>query len=291
MSQTKVTRSNPACIMLLVDKSGSMAEKLTFNEQLMTKSQAVSIIINSFIDELLYRCRKGGSYMNYFEVALLGYSDNKTYSMLESLDSDRITFTVPDLTNANVDKYSISKRRIGSDGLYYTHTTTINKCIDHTDGGNTPMKQALLELYKHANQWIQKNKDRYTIPPILIHISDGEATDSETPTLLKIADKIKSLSIGGGKVTFMNVNISSMHKESIIFPSSSLELPKENTTAKLLYDMSSTLSKEYAESISYIKDKELSTFDASIPVKAMAYNASLNELIGILSIGTSTISG
>lgn len=287
MSHSKVTRNNPALIVVCVDLSGSMAEKIQYNGELLPKSTVVDNLINSFVDELLFRCRKGGDFMNYFNISVIGYNNGSAYSIFDNRLSNKYIFSVTDLINMNVEKISLSKQRIGADGRYYTHISQINRWVCSSPSGDTPTYLALSQVYNLVRDWIEKNPNNPNTP-IVTHITDGDATDREPSDLIDISKKIKSLSIGENNPLLMNINIASFESKSIIFPSSIDQIPKDNEYARTLYEMSSILPEEFHNAINSVRSKG-DALPIDKTVRAVAYNASFNELVGMMSIGTSTI--
>src|SRR5436305_9854806 len=67
-----ISRTNPACILLLIDESGSMAEPDTGRAEL-SKARAVADAVNRVLQNLVLRCAKADHVRDYFHVGLLGY--------------------------------------------------------------------------------------------------------------------------------------------------------------------------------------------------------------------------
>lgn len=287
MYSAKITRNSPALIMLLVDRSGSMAENIKYDGVLMPKSEVVVRILNAFIDELLYRCRKGSDYRNYFEIGIYGYHGNEVYSMLDYISSDKSIFSVSELIGSEVDSKSVIVRRKGVDGEYYAVSTDVKCWVQGHSGGNTPTHAALKHVHKEASDWVKFHKGQDTMAPILIHISDGEASDSTESMLVEMSDKLKNVKTDSGNMLFINVHLASSESLSVIFPQSIEEVESENKYAKMLYKMSSDMPSLFHEDVARIKN--ISSYDSVTGFKAVAYNTSVTEFVKVLSVGTSTI--
>src|SRR5438045_93816 len=67
-----ITRSNPACVLLLIDQSGSMAEPYTGLAD-QSKAQAVADAVNRVLQNLVLRCAKADQVRDYFQVGVIGY--------------------------------------------------------------------------------------------------------------------------------------------------------------------------------------------------------------------------
>ncbi len=287
MYNAQITRNNPALITLLVDRSGSMADTIQYEGEKVPKSEVVTKIINSLIDELLYRCRKGSDHQNYFDIGIFGYHSDSVYSLLDFVDPGKKFFSVTELVNSVVKKRSTVKRRIDSKGDYFSFSSDTNWWTEAYSGGNTPTYTALKTVYCDITEWIKKHDRTECFPPIMIHISDGEPSDSSEEMLLNIADKIRSIETNNGNLIFLNVHLASYDGESIIFPESEKEIEQAHKNAKLLYHMSSDMPVQFHDDIAAMKNTKITNKDAKI--KGVVYNASVVDLIKVLSVGTSTI--
>ena len=67
-----ITRTNPACVLLLIDQSGSMAEPYTGLAD-QSKAQAVADAVNRVLQNLVLRCAKADQVRDYFQVGVIGY--------------------------------------------------------------------------------------------------------------------------------------------------------------------------------------------------------------------------
>ena len=58
MYTQSITRTHRTAIILAIDGSGSMAEKIRFRNRQMTKAEAVATITNGMLFELIERARR-----------------------------------------------------------------------------------------------------------------------------------------------------------------------------------------------------------------------------------------
>ena len=72
MYSQEITRQHRTAFILALDRSGSMQESVRFGKKVMSKAEAVSIIANALITELIDRCRRTDSLRNYYDVAVVG---------------------------------------------------------------------------------------------------------------------------------------------------------------------------------------------------------------------------
>ena len=71
--------------------------------------------------------------------------------------------------------------------------------------GRTPMKAALQMAHRLAAAWCRKHPSSF--PPIVINITDGEATDATAEELLCVADRLKSLGTDDGSLLLFNIHV------------------------------------------------------------------------------------
>ena len=108
-------------------------------------------------------------------------------------------------------------------------------------GSDTPMTRAFENAYRICEAWINWGNHRDCHPPIIINISDGEATDGgyNNQKLMQAVNNLKSLSTNYGGVNIFNIHISSQQGDSILFPA---QLNTSNKQANLLFDLSTSLN-------------------------------------------------
>lgn len=265
--------------MLLIDRSGSMDEEVTFGGRLTTKAQAVASVANALIDELINNCQRGRGVGDYFDLAVIGYGGDKAttlwgsgfrritdvYSMPTTTLPDHIKFTLPDGTTTEC----IIERRCW---------------VEPTAKGRTPMGDALRTTRKIVAAWCKRNPTSF--PPLVINITDGEATDATEEELLALADKIKSTATTDGNTLLFNIHIASEWDNvgpTVWFPSEGEPLP-DNRYSRMLWQMSSQLPAIFDQTISQLKEHPCRP-----PYRAMCYNCPATQLFALLNIGSISI--
>lgn len=287
MYEAPITRTNPMLFLFLIDRSGSMAQTIMYDGERMKKSEVVARVVNQTIDGLLYRCRKGSGYQNYFNIAVLGYNDKKVYSLLDGIDNRKKIFSVVELAEASVPQRSIVKRRKSASGEYVTINSTVNMWVEPCNKGNTPTYEAMTVVFKEVLEWLGRRNSLDCFPPVVLQMSDGEVSDSSKESLIELAARLKSITTNDGNLLLINTHLASEESESLLFPSSEQEIDSSNGRAQLLYRMSSDMPQVFHEDISAIKKIKyqpgITTF------RGVAYNASVADIVKVLSVGTSTI--
>jgi hypothetical protein len=123
------------------------------------------------------------------------------------------------------------------------------------------------------SEWVPKHKASF--PPIIINISDGEATDTGP---VPQAEALTSLATDDGNALLLNCHISNKSVAPILFPDKDTDLPDD--FARTLFRVSSVMPTSLRE----LARSE--NFDLSPEARGFAFNADLVELIRFLDIGT-----
>ncbi len=88
MYSKPITHLNRGAIVIAVDCSMSMQEHTFLNNISMSKIEAVAVVCNYLIDELLERATRHGEVRNYYDIAVLGYSGDEIQSLLPTTSTN-----------------------------------------------------------------------------------------------------------------------------------------------------------------------------------------------------------
>src|SRR6185503_6583023 len=69
----QISRTNPACVLLLIDQSQSMADPFSGGLTDQTKSTAVADAVNRLLQNLVLRSAKADGVRDYFHIGVIGY--------------------------------------------------------------------------------------------------------------------------------------------------------------------------------------------------------------------------
>ena len=133
------------------------------------------------------------------------------------------------------------------------------------------MCAALKRAYEVLGDWVIRHPASY--PPIVINITDGEATDGN-PT--EPARRLASLSTKDGNVLIFNCHISAKKGKPVLFPRDAKAVPAYGPR---LFQMSSILPPKFREAA-----KNLG-FDVVDDTRGFAFNAELTDLVKFLDLG------
>ncbi len=263
LSNLVITSTNPCLLVYMIDQSKSMEE--SFGNANYSKSIEVANAINDILYEVGLRCyESSGELKNRFEVAIIGYGidSNAVRSAWQGNLANRWVLSVNEffknpIGNLNEKPFWIRP--------YAVH--------------DTPMTKAFENAYRLCQDWIQWGNHRDCHPPIIINITDGEATDagSSFRSLIGQVDKLKSLNTNFGNAFVLNIHISSNAGERKLFPS---RIESTDKFSRLLFDLSSPLNSNMiriAQSLGY------NVHDGS---KGYVFNGNASDLLNFLNIGT-----
>lgn len=247
----------------------------------MAKSEAVAAIIDMLVDELVCRCRREDGIHDYFDVAILGYSGNGVVPLLGNGEFAGVA----DIVKSPVPVRRISVRRTMPDGRQMPAFVERHRWIEGRASGATPMCAALEEAGRMVARWCVTAANRNSYPPVVMNITDGEASDAGDGELLAAGGRIRDCATADGNVLLFNIHLAGGDPapSPVCFPSSRGEVPSL-PHAGLLYDMSSVVPSCYDELVR-------ESHPASLPpFRAIGYNCTMDELFGMLAIGTASSS-
>ena len=284
MYKAKITREHRTAFIILCDRSGSMAEETRFGGQVMRKAEAVACIINMLLGELIHRSRRDDGIRDYFDIAVLGYSGSGVQPLLPAGDRERF-IGIGDLVRLPAPVQQRRMLRTLPGGRRTAVEIGQRQWITPEANGDPPMCRALSAAAVLTGAWCAVPRNRDSFPPIVLNITDGEASDATPQTLLAEAGSIKSVATRDGNVLLFNIHLagSGTQTSAQCFPSNREELPCIRY-ADLLYDMSSELPTCYDDLILASRP------GACPPFRAVGYNCPVEELFAMLAIGTASSS-
>ena len=157
-----ISSTNPCLMVFLVDQSYSMIDK--FGNSNNSKATEVANAINDNFYEIGLRCiGDSGELKNRFEIAVIAYGSES--DMVESGWEGNLS-----------NKWVVSINDIFNNPLAIENDKPI--WIRPKANGNTPMTKAFENAFRLCTDWINWGNHRDCHPPIIINITDGDATDS-----------------------------------------------------------------------------------------------------------------
>ncbi len=284
MYTARITRQHPTAFVIMIDRSGSMQEEVVFQHVRRSKADAVAAITNQFIQELINHCCREDGIRDYFDIAVLGYGADTVQPLL---CPDEAFLRPSQLIRMPVRTQVVSRERRLPSGNTHLSTTECRYWVEPYAQGSTPLGAALAYTEKLLRAWCRRSPGADTFPPVVINITDGEASDADYSLLVENSEKIRATGTSNGSTLLFNIHLAASRSEdkydSVCFPASLTELPPLRY-ARLMYDMSSTIPEFYNNRLS-----EAGKVNCCAPFKAMSYNCSIDSLFSFFMIGSASI--
>jgi hypothetical protein len=266
MYTRSVDRSHPGCIVFLLDMSGSMSDPFAGGPE--SKAQALAKAVNRLLRNLVLLCQRGDSIRPYFHIGVIGYGEK-----VESLFGGGLTghLLVPlDVLAAHPLEFvreSVPGRSdVGIDLPIW---------VKPAAAGATPMSAAFDLAGRAIVDWANANYDSF--PPIVINVTDGEATDGDPRTL---AQQLRGIVTSDGALLLFNSHLSDRPDEPVQFPSAPQLLPDQ--FSRTLFEMSSELTPRM---ISVARGLNISMNEGA---RGFTFNSDADALAEFLDVGTPT---
>ena len=274
-----ISRTNPACIMFLIDQSGSMTGDLA-GQPGQRKMDAAADAINRTIDTLSQRCSQGMEVRDYFHIGVIGYNTDRgsnpiLTSALPNTTSDQ-PFMIISQVAASAQMVERQVRESNGVGGLVEVTRQIPMWLQPTAELGTPMLTALQTATRTIEAWVSEHPDSF--PPIVINVSDGASSDGDPEEQAQI---MTNLQTNDGNVLLFNVHLSHIPSSTtILYPDSVDRLPRDDEYAQTMFRMSSLLPEA---SRNQAANLDLPATENS---RGYVFNADAVALVQFLDIGT-----
>lgn len=263
----EISRSNPTCFLFLIDQSKSMGGPIS-GDPTKRKADAVADSINRLLYTLVLRCVWGQKVLDRFHVGVIGYG-RQVISGLAGKD-------LAPISDVAAKPLRVEQRvKKDDDGQGGTVEQTIKFPIwfEPAADGKTPMSAALERACVLLAGFLAEHPTCY--PPLVINISDGEATDGDPEGP---AAKLKNLSSDDGPALLFNVHLSSRTEKPLEFPDREAVLPDQH--GRRLFRMSSLLPPPMHG------PARQAGIVVSGQTRGFVFNADLASVVRFLDIGT-----
>ncbi|MCS6859071.1 MAG: hypothetical protein NZT92_01975 [Abditibacteriales bacterium] len=268
----EISRANPSCFLFLIDQSGSMSDPFGAGEPNRRKADGVADAINRLLQNLVIKCTRDEGVRDYYHVGVIGYGATVGAAFGGAL-TGRELVPISEIANAPTRLEQRTRKIEDGVGGLVEQPVRFPIWFDPVANGGTPMCQALSRARSIVQEWVDAHP--FCFPPIVINITDGEATDGDPTTA---AEAIKSISTSDGNVLLFNVHISSQRAQPIEFPDNEGSLPDEY--ARLLFRMSSVMP-------DFMRDiVQREGIAVSGNTRGFVFNADIIAVIRFLDIGT-----
>lgn len=281
MYSQEITRKHRTAFVIALDRSGSMQEQMRYGRSMQTKASILSRTAGALITELIDRCRRTDALRNYYDIAVVGYGNDE----VEMLLGGDGFIAIDELERHQPAEIITTTEEHLPDGSWAMVEHRSVEWFEPKAEGNTPMYEAMLLIRDLVKDWCAKTENKESFPPVVIHITDGEASDCDDRELIDICSQIKQTGTADGNTLLLNIHISANSQlPAILFPMPD-EMLAASHHAKTLADCSSIMPDTFNEAICSLKGRA-----AIPPFIGMGYNASVIELLSIINIGSRSAS-
>lgn len=271
--RAEISRTNPALILLTIDQSGSMEDPFGTGPTGRSKADSLADAINRLLQNLVIKCTKSEGIRDYYHVGVIGYGEKGVGPAFIGSLAGKDVVSISDIGNNPARVENRMKKIDDGAGGILEQVVKFPVWFDPIAKGGTPLCAALQRAKTIVYNWLTKHPGCY--PPIIINISDGEATDGD---ILPIAEELKDMSSEDGNVLLFNLHLSSSKHPAVEFPENTIELP--DNFAKLLFSASSTLPDNMWTMV------QAEGFIASEHPRGFVFNADMVSVVRFLDIGT-----
>jgi hypothetical protein len=268
----QVSRSKPACLIMIVDQSFSMNFRIAGRD--IKKKDAVADVVNNVLYNAVLASTMD-SVRHYFDVGVLGYGVDE--GVKSAFDTD----LVPIGWVADNPKAWVRKAWDEDDGEGGTVRVEEDTPIwlEPFAKGRTLMRAAFERALAVVSDWADEHKDSF--PPIVLHITDGGFTDPDqdpAPVVRKLQEQYTNV----GSALVFNCHLSEKEGQTVTFPGAAAAEGLE-VRARQLYEMSSPLPEPMR------REAALLGYQVEMGARGYVRNADLGSLVNFLDIGTKPV--
>jgi hypothetical protein len=267
----QISRTNPACILLLIDQSRSMFEPF-LGQADQTKAQTVADAVNRLLQNLVLRSAKADGVRDYFHVGVIGYGKTIKAGLGGSIPFD-ILIPISRLGDHPVRIETRTKTVPDGAGGELQQTVRFPVWFDPEANGSTPMCEAFAAGGLAVKGFIEKYPAAF--PPIVLNLTDGQPTDGNPQ---QNARTVRHLTTADGNVLVFNLLLSADPGLPVYFISDEGLLA--DTYSKMLFRMSSELPPRMYDAA------RAEGFDVVPKARGVVFNADPTAVVRFLDIGT-----
>jgi hypothetical protein len=280
----EISRTNPTCFLFLIDQSKSMLGPIgraaggassapdDGNGPARRKADVVAESVNHLIYSLVLRCVWGQAVLDRFYIGVIGYG-RQVVSGLGGALARRDLVPISEVARTPLRVEQRSNLVDDGRGGQVEQVVKFPVWFEPQGDGKTPMTASLQKAEMVLAGFLAEHPACF--PPIVINITDGEATDGDPGPS---AERMRKLNSEDGEALLFNVHVSSKAEKPIEFPDEESALP--DAFARRLFRMSSLLPEPMhgpARQAGY------SVTDAT---RGFVFNADVGSVVRFLDIGT-----
>lgn len=267
----RVTRQQPAYFAFLIDCSHSMNRRV---DDTTHRRDVVARTVNDVIDDLVFAATKEDETFHYFDVSVVGYGLGDGREAASLLDAD--VMAIQDVkdhcrwetTTRLVETPDGERREVVEERPVWVEPTA-------NTSGHTVTRTAFETIHPLLDAWVRRHPD--SIPPIVLHITDGGWPDDQAPHAAVRA--LGELATEHGSTLVFNAHLSFGGGRVLAFPSAEAGADLEPRMRDLL-DLSSVLPERM---VALARE---SGYDVGAEARGYILNGDATALSDFIDIGT-----
>lgn len=283
----RVTRKDPAAIVILIDQSGSMGETIDKGYGSgRGMSDIVAEIVNDLLDNLTMKCQRDSMIRDYFNLLVIGYGRSETQAEIawEGHLQGKQWVLVSELKSADVPTRTTKTLITLPWGEKREEERTKRYWISPYAVSLTPMHAAFRLCKTKLEPWVKAHPESF--PPMVFNITDGAPTDCTTDELVEVAGELTSLATGDGNVLLFNCLLTNDADSEVLLPSESTLASLSDPYHRALFNASSYLPDEMRNIAAQLFKADRFKKEKT---KGVILNSMLSSLTQLLNIGTNTV--
>jgi hypothetical protein len=268
----QISRTNPACLLFLVDQSKSMEEPIVGGLPSQTKASMVADAVNRLLQNVVLRSAKADGVRDYFRIGVIGYGKEVKAGLGGTIPFD-VLIPVSRVGDHPLRVETRTKPVRDASGAMVEQKVRFPVWFDAVANGQTPMCEALAAAVLAVKGFVDQFPAAY--PPIVLNLTDGMPSDGDPR---ENARRVQNLATADGAALLFNLLISRQPVPPEYFPASEQGFP--DTVSKLLFRMSSVLPPNLWEAA------KAEGHDVQPRARGVVINADPTAIVRFLDIGT-----
>ena len=268
--QAEISRASPTAILMVVDQSTSMSQRLSGGQ---SKAAFLADVLNKTLYTIIASCSKADGVRDYFHVGVIAYSGEDARNGFQGALGEEPLHVVSRLAETPLRVETRTKKVAGPNGDVAEQSVRFPIWFEPHSRGKTAMCAGFDAAIDILQQWCAAHPSAF--PPTVLHVTDGHPSDGNPEPM---ADRLKSLATRDGACLLFNLHVDTGDGEPLIFPND--ERVIKDRFGKALFRMSSLLPPHAVEAAAR------KGYDVRPGARGFVYNAGIEAIADFFDIGT-----